>query len=565
MGKLKNIILILFVFLFFTNKSDCATVWINDLRTIFLSNNAVIYAVNIRTFNAKDKNGDEIIDEMQGEESGNFLNATERLDELVSNGVNTVILMPVTTVGRVKALGTAGSLYAPSSFTEINPQLKSNTPNSTAYSEMRKFVQECHNKDLRVIVDMPSCASYDLYLLHPELFIKDKNQNPVIPADWTDVRLLDAGSEEQINNDVYNMYSDFVRLMMELDVDGIRANVATIKPFSFWKKLIEETRLRNPQFLFLAQASEKSSPTNQCPVFTPYQKLLDAGFDGYYGTYDSIVNWKTPDDLYKSVKSDIEIAKKYSDKISVIGNFATHDQISPMLVKGPVFSKMIIWLSTTLPLNAYYIDGFPTGDTYIYPWANKKASISYTDDDYYFVHRGQLDIFNFSRKPEGKFKDISQDFLMANRFKIVARNVLGKGSFNTLRTTSQKVFAYARNKGNDYVVVYGNLDFSSVQKVSVCLPKMSEHAVSLPVKIESLPIISLNKIDAQLLPGEIQVVYFGYDPNFKAKKQKRFWVSTTTEVVPTIQKNFKPGKTVEKKAKSALKKVQPKFFKKKSK
>lgn len=560
MAKFKNILLLIVVFLFCANKGDCVSAWINDSRTLFQSRNAVIYAVNIRTFNAKDKNNNEIIEEELGEERGNFINAIDRLDELTSKGVNTIIVMPVTSVGKVKALGTAGSLFAPSSFREINPQLKSNCSNSSVYAEMRRFVDECHNRKIRVIVDMPCCAAYDLYLLHPELFIKDKNQNPIIPADWTDVRLLDAGSEEQINYDVYNLYSDFINMMLDLNVDGVRANVATSKPASFWKKLIEEVRLKNPQFLFIAQASANSLPTNQCSVFTSYQKLLDAGFDVYYGTYDSVANWKTANDLYENVKNDVNIAKKYSNEKSVIGNFATHDQISPILVKGPLLSNMIIWLSATLPLNAYYIDGFSTGDTCIYPWANKKASVSYTDDDYYFAHRGQFDIFNFSRKPGGRYADIAQEFMVANRFKIMAGNVLGKGSFNPIKTSSPSIFAYVRSKGNENVLVYGNLDLTSPQKVVINLPKLSEHAVPLPIKIRSLPKISTDKVIVQLFPGEVQVIYFGYDSSYTAKKRHRFLITTTTEIVPTVKQDLKPGKVIKEKAKSAIRKAQPKFL-----
>jgi hypothetical protein len=62
---------------------------------------------------------------------------------------------------------------------------------------------------------------------------------------------------------------------------------------------------------------------------------------------------------------------------------------------------MIIWLSATLPVNSYFLDGFATGDTYLYQYRNKKAPKSYTDDDYYFVHLGKMDIFNFSRPLEG--------------------------------------------------------------------------------------------------------------------------------------------------------------------
>ena len=72
------------------------------LQKQFLGNKTVIMAVNIRTFNAKDKNGNEIID--SGEESGNFINAIERLDEIKSHGINVLHLLPVTPVGKLKAL-----------------------------------------------------------------------------------------------------------------------------------------------------------------------------------------------------------------------------------------------------------------------------------------------------------------------------------------------------------------------------------------------------------------------------------------------------------------------------
>lgn len=512
MRELRNIVLMLFVFLFFAPKGFCITAWTNDLRSLFQSNNAIIYAINIRTFNAKDTNKNGIIEEELGEERGTFLNAIDRLDELAAYGVNTVQLLPVTPVGKVKALGTAGSLFAASSFNELNPQLKSPDRTLSLNDEMKKFVEACHKHNIRVIVDLPACGSYDLSLIRPELFKKDKNQNPVVPADWTDVRLLDAGTDAQINMDVYNLYAEFTDLMISLDVDGIRADIATIKPNSFWKKLITETRARNPQFLFLAEASPlwKKAPSEYA-VFTPYDKLLDAGFDGYYGRYSELKNWKTSKDLISEIKFNIELAKKYSKSKSVIGNFATHDQISPILVNGPQFSKMIIWLNATLPINSYFVDGFPTGDDYIYPWANKKASKTFTDDDYYFAHRGQLDIFNFSRKPEGKCFDVFQDFILANKFKLAIKNVITGVDFVPLRASSSSVFAYSRNYDKESVVVIGNLDFNKTQNVVINAPKINTNLSSVPIKISNIPTISKGKISTTLAPYEVQVLYFKSD------------------------------------------------------
>lgn len=487
--------------------ANCATAWSNDLRTLFQNKQAIIYAVNIRTFNAKDLNNDGIIDESIGEERGSFVNAVNRLNQLKEYGVNTILLLPITPTGKTKALGTAGSLFATTEFNKLNPQLKSKISKASLEDEFTYFIDECHKRQIRVIVDLPCCGAYDLYLQHPELFKQDKNGKPIVPADWTDVRLLDAGTENQINTDVYSLYKEFINMMIRFDVDGIRADVAGLKPYTFWKKLIDETRVRNPQFLFIAEASSLSK--NPCPEseFTSYDKLLEAGFDGYYGKYSEIKNWTSYKDLISAAKEDFSISKKYSESKAVIGNFATHDQISPILINGPQLSKMIIWLSTTLPMNSYYIDGFATGDNYLYNRANKKATQTFTDDEYYFSHRGQLDIFNFSRKPEGNNFEILNEFVIANHLKAGVKNILSFGSFVPLKTSIESVFAYARSFDKKTIIVIGNLDFKKSQKASIIIPKLSKELNAMPIKIFSIPVVEKNKINVELEAGEVQILY----------------------------------------------------------
>lgn len=507
MIKFKNILLTI-IALSFASKAFCATAWLNDLKTLFVTNQAIIYSINIRTFNARDYNQNGIVEENLGEEKGTFLNAIDRLDELQSSGVNTILLMPVTTTGKIKALGTAGSLYAPSSFDEINPQFKSPSSKLPVKAEMIKFVDECHKRNIRVMVDLPACASYDLYLTNPELFVKDKNNSPVIPADWTDVRLLNAGDNEHINTDVYNLYANFIDLMQEMDVDGIRADVANIKPYAFWKKLISETKMRNPEFLFLAEASDSQKSPSEYAVYTNSNKLLDAGFDGYYGNFGDFKNWNSAADLYSNVKSCVDLQKKYSNKKSVLGAFATHDQVSPMLVNGAQYSKMIVWLNATLPINSYAIDGFSTGDTYIYPLMNKKATKTYTDDEYYFVHRGQMDIFNFSKFCIGKNLNIFRDFVLANKFKTLEAETISKGDFTTLRTSNPSVFGYERRYGDKAIIVIGNLDFNKGLDVVINTPNINNQTPSVPIKLENIPKIYKNKIKTVLNPGEVNVIMF---------------------------------------------------------
>ena len=76
-------------------QSNINSVFANTLRTDFLTNSTIIYAINIRTFNANDKNGNGIIEFDEGETSGTFLNAIDRLDELKKEGITTLhVLLP---------------------------------------------------------------------------------------------------------------------------------------------------------------------------------------------------------------------------------------------------------------------------------------------------------------------------------------------------------------------------------------------------------------------------------------------------------------------------------------
>lgn len=508
--KYVKIIFTLFVLLIL-NSSEVSAENIqtkNNLRTQFLNNNTVIMEINIRSFNAQDIDGDGFITEKIGEIRGTFLNAIDRLDELKNLGINTLHILPITPAGKLKALGTAGSLYAASDFQSINPDLVDKNSDLSPEEQAKKFIDEAHKRNIRVIVDVPACASYDLYLQRPDLFVQQTSGEPVMPADWTDVRLLATGTEEKVDVNVYSLYKDFVKYMMSLGVDGIRADVAHCKTALFWKELIEYSRSKDPEFLWIAESSDSwhDAISNQA-VFTSYDKLLDAGFDGYYGSFFNLKDWKNSKELYNQFSFTINDNKKYKEPKSVIGSFTTHDEVSPILLKGPALSDMMIWLSATLPINTYFPDGFQTGDDYIYKMGNKLAAESNTDDDTYFVHRGKIDIFNFSRKPGGNNTTLRNDVLLGNNVKQSILPVLNEGSFTPLKTGNQKVFAYTFSNNIKRVVTIGNLDFENPVKTVVKLPKFNpKHQNVLPIKISSMPEVKNGKILVNMNPGEIIVL-----------------------------------------------------------
>lgn len=482
-------------------------VWINDTRSLFLQNKAVILAINIRTFNANDKNKNDIVEIEKGETPGTFLNAIRRLDSLKDQGINTIHVLPVTPVGKVKAIGTAGSLYAISDFTKLNPKLDDSTNDMSVYDEAKLFIKECHRRNIRVIFDLPSCGSYDMYLSNPNLFMTDASGQPVVPADWTDVRLFRVENPDGTLNDaVYGLYKQYIDMVQKLGADGIRADVATSKPYKFWQNLISYAKRNDKEFLFLAEASESwNEPVAPNAPFTPYYKLLEAGFDGWYGSFFNFKDWDSSEEFEKELSLIGNIRKEFASKKqpkAVIGSFATHDVESPINTGGMPFSEMILWMQSTLPMNSYFVDGFQTGDAYQYKYANQKASKTYTDDDYYYVHKGKLDIFNYSRRPGGPNMDLLADFKMANRFKTLASEIVNRGELSFLKTGNPSIFAYQYKFRYSTILVIMNKDLVYQSAGKITLKDHDSDDMMLPLKNQSNPVFKKKDLVLNMMPGE---------------------------------------------------------------
>ena len=191
---------------------------------------------------------------------------------------------------------------------------------------------------------------------------------------------------------------------------------------------------------------------------------------------------------------------------SSIGSFTTHDEVSPIILKGPAFSDMIIWLNATLPLNSYFVDGFQTGDDYNYLKGNKTARISYTDDEIYFTHRGKIDIFNLSRKPEGKNNYIKNNFILGNNVKKSLLPLLSNGVFTPIKVNNDKIFAYTFEYNKKRLLVFGNLNFKGEEKGTFSIPKYNTKLEVLPIKITNMPKVHRGKISHMLNSGEIVVL-----------------------------------------------------------
>lgn len=504
--QMKKIILSLLV-LFCANsvRTDAAT-WLNDTKEHFLNNKAVVYSVNMRTFNADDKNGNDIVEFNLKENSGNFVNGVTRLDELKSLGINTIELMPIMDVGKTKALGTAGDLFAMKSFTVLNPQLDDKTNKLTVDQEAKAFVREAHDRGIRVIVMLPAYGAYDLYNANPELFLMEKANKPVVPKNKTDVlKFKSLSANGGINEEVFDLHKRFVDKVMSLGIDGITVCDASDKPLEFWRRLIAYTKQQDPEFLFVAQKNTEHAKNSQ-DIEPSFDKFFDAGFDVYFGGYSNFQDWKSVSDIKKHVENIDMVLKKYNGEKAFMADFTGVNQLSPYAQGGAGLSSSIMWLNATLPVNSYYVDGFANGDMYVYRYANKRAPSTWTDSRLYYADKNKIDIYNFSRKPKGGDEELAKEFTMAAAVKVLGNEISTTGEFRPLFTGNRSVMAYARVLNKSSMILIWNTDQMNPQKVKIRLKQIGGSQSILPAKSKTPPLIDGNTLEVKLEPGEVQVL-----------------------------------------------------------
>ena len=345
----------------------------NNLRSMFQHNQSVIYALIPRTFNAKDLDGNELIE--GNEEPGYFTNMVDRLDELKTYGVNTLHLLPINPTGKLFAKGNAGSVYAPLDFLSIDPNLDDPKNPKNVFEEAKEAIKECHDRDIKVMLDLPSCISVDLYESRPDLSARDVFNHPKTPEGWEDIRMFEVWQDADkriLSPQLIEYHKKFIDMCIDLGIDGIRADVGRAKPPEFWDVIISYARSKDPEFAFLAECYtyEDASPMKNMPADRAEESLA-AGFDSYYGQYHIYHMWKAKD-FHKFIKENIDMTKRLEKGKSLIGSFATHDDDSSMANGGADFCMMTNVLQATLPMtNPYIISGYESGDRYLYKYAGK--------------------------------------------------------------------------------------------------------------------------------------------------------------------------------------------------
>jgi glycosidase len=200
--------------------------------------NTNVYEVNLRQYTV----------------AGTFQAFGKELPRLKDMGVQTLWFMPIQPIGIQKRLGTLGSYYSISNYTETNPEFGT-------ISDFKSLVKKAHDLKLRVIIDwVANHTSWDHVwtTTHPEYYKRNALNEFYDNNNWSDV--ID------LNYYDYAMRKSMITAMefwvKECNIDGFRCDMAHLVPLDFWRQArrqldnikplfwLAETEHNNYQYVF---------------------------------------------------------------------------------------------------------------------------------------------------------------------------------------------------------------------------------------------------------------------------------------------------------------------------
>lgn len=158
--------------------------------------------------------------------------------------------------------GYSGSLYSIKDYFRFNPLIV-DAPNAAAeIAEFKRVVAEAKSLGLKMMVDLvvSHCAfDSDLVKEHPAWFLQ-KNGEIVHPSCqegekvvvWKDLAQFDHQHSKD-EEGLFKYLTRVVDFLLSLGVEGFRCDAAYQVPENFWRRLITDTKKKNPAVVFLAE------------------------------------------------------------------------------------------------------------------------------------------------------------------------------------------------------------------------------------------------------------------------------------------------------------------------
>jgi starch synthase (maltosyl-transferring) len=397
---------------------------------------------------------------------GGFRGVAGVLPQLAELGFDVVYLPPVHPIGRTNRKGKNNSLLAgpndvgsPWAIGSEDGGHEAINPELGTWEDFEAMVAAAKETGIELALDFAIQCSPDHPWLkeHPEWFNRRPDgtlkyaENP--PKKYQDIYNVNFGSDDW--RGLWDALRDVVLTWVERGVRIFRVDNPHTKPIPFWEWLLAEVRGEHPDVLFLSEAFTRPAMMT---------RLAKIGFSQSY-TY---FTWKN---TRWELKEFVEQLLSWSDfyRPNLFAN--TPDILHAYLQEGgrPAFEARLVLATTLSPAYGIY-SGFENLENV----PVKEGSEEYLDSEKYEVKKRKLDgeLLPLVKR----LNEIRRANPALQRF---ANVVL-------LDTESEHLFAYAKRRGENVLVVVVNTDPLETREGVAVLPA----ALGLPPTFRALELLT---------------------------------------------------------------------------
>lgn len=184
-------------------------------------------------------------------------------------------------VNPVQSTGLSGSLYSIKDYFSFNPLFIDDKSRKLPQEQIKEINNKAAGFGLRMMIDLVinHCAiDSELIKKYPSWFLREKNGDVAHPfcdengkkVVWVDLAQIDYKNAKN-TEELFQFFFKVINFLIESGFSGFRCDAAYQIPPALWKRLISETKLKNPEVLFFAETL--GCTTGQS------RKTADAGFN----------------------------------------------------------------------------------------------------------------------------------------------------------------------------------------------------------------------------------------------------------------------------------------------
>ena len=139
-------------------------------------------------------------------------------------------------------------------------------------------------------------------------------------------------------------------------------------------------------------------------------------------------------------------------------------------------------------------------------WACNQDNSCRAVDEFYYVHQGQIDIFNFSRKPGSDSTVLIEEHKKAIELRKTFEEAITKGKFIQLSKDDSEIFAYQRTLNNKSVVIIINRNLVKSNDLNIKIKNIGKKSTIDFLKQSSDVLLTGSRLLGKLKPAEILIL-----------------------------------------------------------